>query len=73
MDALSKAIAIYGNQSLLADALGVSQPAVANWFARGVPIKQALRIEQLTRGKVKARQLCPDAFVASPAPQSEAA
>lgn len=63
MDALRKAITIFGTQEKLAEALHVGQPAVGMWIVRGrIPAAQAVRIEQLTSGKVTMRELCPELF-----------
>lgn len=51
-------IKIFGSQAALADALGVKQPAVSNWKTRGkIPHLQQLRIELITKGKLKAQPL----------------
>ncbi len=47
------AISHFGTQKKLADALGISQPAVALW-GDDVPQLQAYRLEKLTQGKLKA-------------------
>lgn len=45
----------YGSQVAAADAIGVTQPTLSNWKARGrIPQLQQLRIEHLTEGKLKA-------------------
>ena len=45
----------FGSQVLAADALGVTQPTISNWKARGaIPHLQQLRIEHATSGKLKA-------------------
>lgn len=62
MDALQKAIDLFNGQAALADALDVTQPAVSNWLTRGVPLKKAVLIERITNGKIKASDLCPEAF-----------
>ncbi|MER2492339.1 Cro/CI family transcriptional regulator [Catenovulum sediminis] len=49
----SDAIAYFGTQKKLADALGISQPAVAYW-GEEVPQLQAYRLEKITNGKLKA-------------------
>ena len=66
MDSLIKAIKHFGGQTRLAEKLGVKQPVVGNWLLRqSVPPAHALRIEELTRKKVKARDLCPRVFGAN--------
>lgn len=48
-------IAHYGSQVAAADALGVTQPTLSNWKKRGrIPHLQQLRIEHVTKGKLKA-------------------
>lgn len=48
-------IYFFGTQVKAADALGVTQPTMSNWKARGrIPHLQQLRIEHITRGKLKA-------------------
>jgi DNA-binding transcriptional regulator YdaS (Cro superfamily) len=45
----------YGSQVAAADQLGVTQPTLSNWKKRGrIPHLQQLRIEHLTKGKLKA-------------------
>ena len=48
-------IAHFGSQVAAATALGVTQPTLSNWKKRGrIPHLQQLRIEHLTKGKLKA-------------------
>ena len=50
-----KLIAHFGSQVAAASALGVTQPTLSNWKKRGrIPYLQQLRIEHLTKGKLKA-------------------
>lgn len=52
---LEKVLKIYGTQVATAQALGLSQPTIANWRRRGaIPPLQQLRIEAITGGKLKA-------------------
>lgn len=45
----------FGSQVAAADALGVTQPTLSNWKKRGrIPHLQQLRIEHVTKGKLKA-------------------
>jgi DNA-binding transcriptional regulator YdaS (Cro superfamily) len=45
----------FGSQALAAKALGLTQPTISNWKARGkIPHLQQLRIEHATGGKLKA-------------------
>lgn len=50
-------IAHFGNQVTAAHKLGVTQPTLSNWKARGrIPKLQQLRIQHITRGKLKASE-----------------
>jgi len=62
MDALERAINHFDNQSAFARALGVEPQLITNWKKRGVPAEQAIRIETVTDGAVKVRDLRPDLF-----------
>lgn len=44
----------YGGVSKLATVLGVSQPAVSQWVAKGVPAARAIQIEALSGGRFRA-------------------
>jgi DNA-binding transcriptional regulator YdaS (Cro superfamily) len=61
---LHRAIALFGNQSRLADAIGYSQHAV--WHActkrRRVSPQMAVAIHKATKGKVRKQDLRPDIF-----------
>ncbi|TKI02569.1 Cro/CI family transcriptional regulator [Martelella alba] len=46
------AIKYFGNKAKLAEAAGVSQPAVSRW-GKLVPEKRAARLERLTSGALK--------------------
>jgi DNA-binding transcriptional regulator YdaS (Cro superfamily) len=57
---IDNAIKHFGSQVALADALGVQQPAVSMWKTRGkIPHLQQIRIEHITKGKLKAQPLLP--------------
>ncbi|MEJ1414263.1 MAG: Cro/CI family transcriptional regulator [Candidatus Sedimenticola sp. (ex Thyasira tokunagai)] len=58
---IKKAVDLFGSQKLLADACGVSQPAVFKWLS-GSRIKpeNAAMVERVTAGKVTRRDLLPD-------------
>lgn len=62
MNALDSAIAQVGGVGKLAVALGVSQPVISNWRARGTKIDAAhcVAIERATGGAVTRRDLRPD-------------
>lgn len=48
-------IAHFGSQVAAAHAIGVTQPTLSNWKKRGrIPHLQQLRIEHVTKGKLKA-------------------
>lgn len=50
-----KLIKHFGSQVAAATALGVTQPTLSNWKKRGsIPHLQQLRIEHVTKGKLKA-------------------
>ena len=45
----------FGSQVAAASAIGVTQPTLSNWKKRGrIPHLQQLRIEHLTKGKLRA-------------------
>ena len=52
------AIAHFGTQAALAEALGIKQPSVADWGDTVPPLRQ-IQIEKITRGALKA---APDVF-----------
>lgn len=62
MKAIDQAIKKLGNQSILAQALGVSVQAVNQWKSelRPIPPKRAVQIEKLTG--VSRKDLCPQVF-----------
>lgn len=48
----------FGSQVAAAHAIGVTQPTLSNWKKRGtIPHIQQLRIEHVTKGKLKAQPL----------------
>lgn len=58
MDALLKA---FGSQKAIADALGITESAVSQWFKAGkVPPVRALEIVRLTKGAVKLKEIVGD-------------
>ncbi len=67
MNALEKAIEMFGSQKALAEELGVVPMAVTNWKTRGVPIEQCPAIERVTKGAVTKHDLRPDFFDPPPA------
>ena len=62
MEALDKAISLVGGVGKLASAIGIGQPAISNWKARGTPIDPILcvGIEKATGGQVTRRDLRPN-------------
>ena len=62
MNAISKAIGIFGSQSSLANAIGTSQTAVSLFLqGRKRPSAEtAMRIEAATKGAIKAEEIRPD-------------
>lgn len=58
MEALLKA---FGSQKAIADALGITESAVSQWFKAGkVPVARALEIVRITKGKVKLKEMVGD-------------
>lgn len=52
---IEQVIKHFGSQCAVAEALGVQQPTISNWKSRGsIPHLQQLRIEHVTKGKLKA-------------------
>lgn len=51
---------LLGGRRALAERLAVTQSAIGNWKARGVPIMIAAAIESATAGAVTRRDLRPD-------------
>ena len=61
MDGLNRAVAHFGSQRALADALGIRQPSIVEWYQRGsVPLDRCEAIELLTDGAVRADDLRSD-------------
>ena len=61
MEALSKAAAVVGGVSRLAEMVGVSSSAPSMWKARGrIPVGHCAAIERATGGVVTRRDLRPD-------------
>ena len=59
---LDQAAYFFGSQKAMAEALGLTPNAVSLWKKRGIPLKQAVRIEKLTDKKVTKEELRPDIF-----------
>lgn len=61
MDALDRAIAVFGTQTELAAALGIKSPSISEWRMRGsIPFHRCEDIQRVTKGKVTLAELCPD-------------
>lgn len=61
MEALNRAIGIFGTQSALASEIDVIPQTLNNWIARGrVPADYCPDIERATGGKVRCEELRPD-------------
>lgn len=60
--ALNEAIKLIGNQSALADAIGVKPPMITQWLKgiRPISAKRAIQIEKLTG--ISRKDLCPQVF-----------
>lgn len=60
-EVLLELVAEYGSQEKLARAIGVKQGTITGWIhgKHGINELNALRIEKMTNGKVKAIDLCP--------------
>lgn len=51
----------FGSQKAIADALGITESAVSQWFKAGkVPPARALEIVRLTKGAVKLKEIVGD-------------
>lgn len=74
MTPMRRALAMYGTQRKLAEAMGVSFQAVSFWLtgARRVSAECAVKIEAITNGQVKRAELRPDLFgpLTAPPPAS---
>lgn len=62
MDALDRAIVVFGTQTALAEALGIKSPSISQWRSRRVPAERCLDIERVTNGVVTRYDLRPDVF-----------
>lgn len=60
-------IDLYGGQAEAARAIKVKQPTISAWLnnGHGVSARNALKVESVTQGAVKATDLCPDLIVDS--------
>ena len=62
--AVRKAVMLFGGTVKLAEQLQTHNGNVSKWLYKKlpVPIKHALKIERLTKGQIKARDLRPDVY-----------
>ena len=62
--AMKKAILFFGGTVALSKKLDVHHASVSKWLygKRSVPVKYAVKIEKLTKGAIKAKELRPDIF-----------
>jgi len=60
--AMEKAVSFFGGVLKLSEKLNVQQSSVSKWLHSKlpVPIKHAVKIEELTNGEIKAKDLRPD-------------
>ena len=56
---IGKVIEHFGNQVILANKLGLKSQNISEWVrgVNSVPLKHAIEIERLTKGKFKAKSL----------------
>jgi len=61
-DLYAEVIKHFGGQQQTADALHVKQPSVNNWKQGNAKMKPlvAAKVQELTDGKFKAKDLCPE-------------
>ena len=72
--AIAEAVAIFGSQTELARAAGVSVQAVSFWVRgdRGISPQSAIKVEAATGGRVSRQRLLPSIFGREPASPSTA-
>ncbi|MEQ8409100.1 MAG: Cro/CI family transcriptional regulator [Gammaproteobacteria bacterium] len=60
--AVQRLIDHFGGQASTATAVGVKQPTISAWLnnGHGISARNALKAERVTKGAVKAVDLCPD-------------
>lgn len=71
---IRQAVALAGSQKKLADACGVSQPAVNKWLHNKTKVSPEYvhLIIEATKGKVQGHQIRPDLIYLFPAPNQAA-
>lgn len=63
MNALDRAIDVFGTQEALAASLGIRSPSISEWRKRGqVPAERCIAIETACSGAVTRYELRPDVF-----------
>lgn len=64
IDAILRAVEILGGQKELAEAIGAYQSNISSAAngERKIPVRQALKIEEVTGGQVTKEELRPDIF-----------
>lgn len=68
IEALDRAIAIVGSQSIFASRLGIRCASISGWRKRRrIPVDRCLAIESMTAGAVTRYDLRPDVFGEAPA------
>lgn len=62
--AIEKAVLFFGGVVKLSEKLNVQQGTVSKWLHSKllIPVKHAIKIEKLTKGQIKARDLRPDVY-----------
>lgn len=73
MNALDHAVAIFGSQDKLAQALGIRSPSISEWRRRRIPVGRCRDIVAVTNGAVSLSDLRPDIWPASDAEHRDAA
>lgn len=58
-EAINLAAALVGTKGVLCKRLNISRQAMNAWKVKGVPLKRALQIQDMTGGVVKLGDLCP--------------
>lgn len=61
---MKKAILFFGGTVKLSEQLKTHNANVSKWLygRRRIPLRHAIKIEQLTKGEIKAKELRPDIF-----------
>jgi DNA-binding transcriptional regulator YdaS (Cro superfamily) len=59
MENVKELVIELGGAERVAQKLGVNTSAVCNWYKRGIPPRQAIRIEKITGGEITTREIVP--------------